>query len=148
MKIITFAEKLKIVNQPPKTSVETVMDFVREVFYHTRADKLGIVLGSHNDLGPVVVKARVNQSRWIADCPSSDCHGAEYVDMDNKIFMCSGCWNVDYDYKWLRISVPNDRRKMEAVLLLRPPKFRNWFPNETIEDLKKENIEHGLEVPE
>ena len=148
MKIITFAEKLKIVNQPPKTSVATVMDFVREVYYHIRMDRQGVTLGSPDDLGAVVALARVNQSRWIADCPAEQCHGSEYVDMDNKIFMCCGCWNSMYDNKWLRVQVPNDRQKLEEVLLLRPVRFRNWFPDETLEDQIKENVKRGLEVPE
>jgi len=44
---------------------------------------------------------------------------------------------------------PQDRTTIEKILRLRPhPKHMNWIPSETLEDLSRENIEHGDPVPE
>ena len=146
-KISTFEEKLVMRNTPPKQSILSTMDFVRHIYYHTRMDRTGLKLGDINDLGKAVAKAKVSHGRWVVDCPGEFCNGAEYVDMNNKIFMCCSCWNTEFENKWLKVSVPENRKEIEEILLKRSIKVRNWLPDETLDDLIKENLEHGLEVP-
>jgi len=42
--------------------------------------------------------------------------------------------------------MPKDRKDIEVILGKRPIKNRHWKEPETVEDLEKENISHGLEV--
>ena len=43
---------------------------------------------------------------------------------------------------------PSERNQIERILRMRPaPKNMNWIPEETLEDLKSQNLEHGDPVP-
>ncbi len=43
---------------------------------------------------------------------------------------------------------PIERTQIEKILRLRPaPKFMNWIPGESLQDLLNQNIEHGDPVP-
>lgn len=93
------------------------------------------------------VDAYINHSRWVADCPY--CTGSEMVDPDEKKFYCFNCLMLDIVGRPIRVKFPlkTTREKIEAVLLKRPfEENRNWFTEESLQDLKDENIEHGLEV--
>lgn len=44
---------------------------------------------------------------------------------------------------------PDDKQEIERILRLRPNRANmNWFPNETIADLRQQNLEHGDPLPE
>lgn len=95
----------------------------------------------------VPIAARINHGRWIMDCPY--CSGAEMVDPDDKRFFCLHCFMEENLNKPRPVTFPPkpQRLAIERVLLLRPLKInRNWFPGETIAELKQENIDNGLEV--
>jgi hypothetical protein len=97
----------------------------------------------------VMVKARVNASRWIADCPTGWCHGAEYVDHDTLLFFCCECRNAEFGHQPIRVEAPPERMRsqIEAYLQARPaPATRNWLPGETVEHLRAENREHGIRL--
>lgn len=97
----------------------------------------------------VVAVARVNGGRWIADCPTDGCHGAEYVNIDELLFFCCECRNAAVDHHPLRVVIPANgmRQQIEAYLGARPaPATRNWFPHETVKDLRDENREHGIRL--
>lgn len=85
--------------------------------------------------------ARINHSRWIADCPF--CNGAEFVPIDNPKFMCQSCWN-DGSLEYIAIEMPNNRKAIETALNKRPRiETRNW-EGETVKQLRQENIDMGV----
>jgi len=95
------------------------------------------------------VAARINHGRWLVDCPG--CNSALVVDLSQPVFMCVECGNATNDGKWFQVTLPRNRRALEAELLQRPfgrnpadAPTRNWEPGETVADLRRENAEHGI----
>jgi len=96
------------------------------------------------------VSARINHGRWIADC--AGCNSALVVDLGQPVFMCVECGNAANDRKWLKVTVPRNRKAIETELLKRPwngrnpaeAVNRNWEPGETVAMLKQENTDHGI----
>jgi hypothetical protein len=89
--------------------------------------------------------ARVDAGRWIVECP--DCHDAQYVwpDEPEPLFMCVSCFNTRADGAWRRVAIPAERVAIEAMLLEREmPITRGWVPGETADDLRAENVAHGI----
>ena len=82
------------------------------------------------------VEAYVNEGRWIAECPEEYCNGAEFVDPDWPVMVCSGgCGSGPFG-----VVFPKERENLTAVLVRRPvPATRNWAPGETVLGLKAEN---------
>lgn len=68
-------------------------------------------------------RARINWGRWLADCPRSDCAGAEELTPRQAMFHCSSCGYL------AEIDWPADPDGLWTVLLERPsPQTRNWYP--------------------
>ena len=95
------------------------------------------------------VQARINHGRWLVDCPG--CNSALVVDLSEQVFMCVECGNAANDGRWLQVTLPRNRKAIEAELLQRPfgrnpadAPTRNWEPGETVADLRRENAEHGI----
>lgn len=97
-------------------------------------------------IGDAVAFARVSGSCWIADCPSGD-GDAEFVNFSEPLFFCCTCRNVGWEHRPLRVKLPTrqQREAVESALLKRPdPRTRNWHPYEGIDNLKVENLTHGI----
>ena len=79
------------------------------------------------------------EGRWVAQCDA--CAGAEYVDLDQPIFMCNGCFNAAVGYQWRRVTLPAaaTRTQIEALLEARPGNLRNWLPHESVAELRRQN---------
>lgn len=91
------------------------------------------------------VQARIDQGRWLADCPNSYCTNAHMIDLDDPRFFCTACGNQAAGGEWLHVEFPPDRAAIERTLLRRPrPENRNWRTGESLSDLRRENREHGL----
>lgn len=91
------------------------------------------------------LKARVNESRWIVDCP--DCPAVVFAPHESGLMICLHCWNSRDEFKWRRVEYPDERSEIEAVLSRRfLEKHRNWSPGESVADLVRENAEHKGEV--
>jgi hypothetical protein len=86
------------------------------------------------------------QGRWLARCPTEDCSGAQVVTAKEPFFLCLDCFNRDNEGQWFKVRFPRSKARIEAVLLKRPPKNRNYRPGETLEQLRAENRAHGFEV--
>lgn len=98
-------------------------------------------------------RAHVNQGRWIALCPRTDCTNAEGLDPRQGVFVCSVC-KLMTGVDW-----PNNPDGIWEVLQRRPvPSTRNWYPadhefairagiehGQSIADLIAENHEHGVD---
>jgi hypothetical protein len=103
----------------------------------------GIVLG-----GPVAV-ARVDHGRWIADCPTDGCGGAEFVSLSGQPFFCCECRNAATGHMPIPVALPPAKTvaQIDAYLSARPaPATRNWRPEETVAALRAENRANGIRL--
>lgn len=122
----------------------TVQDLVRAVLHQRRTlNHLTPEPPAPDEVadGEEVV-AYVNHGRWVADCPSAACTGAELVDPEDPRFYCLSCYNAPFGGRWLRVRFPPERqrRAIERALLERPrARNRNWLPGETVELLEEEH---------
>lgn len=90
------------------------------------------------------LKAHINHGRWIADCPQ--CGGSEIVYV-GRPFVCqsmlAGGFHGEHAACGFTADVefpgPDEKQAIEAVLIQRPIKHRNWEPGETVLMLIKEN---------
>ncbi len=81
--------------------------------------------------------AYLNHGRWVVDCPDRDCAGAELA---SNLFVCENCKRVG-PVEW-----PEHKTLIDEITSLRPvPETRNWIPGETVNNLRKENMSHGLD---
>ena len=60
------------------------------------------------------VAARINHGRWLVDC--GGCNSALVVDLAQPVFMCVECANAANDGKWFKVTVPSNRKAIEAEL--------------------------------
>lgn len=68
-----------------------------------------------------LVYARVNQNRWLGDCPV--CGNAAIAPPTDPRFGCTEC-----NFGWAVLVFPDDLAAVEAELLLTPqPTMRNWW---------------------
>lgn len=87
-----------------------------------------------------VAMARMNWSRWIADCSSRHCTSALALAPGTPIMRCFDCGWVTERIVW-----PDHTDAIETLLAMRPDeKTRNWEPGETLEQLANENVQHGI----
>jgi hypothetical protein len=89
-------------------------------------------------------RAFVNDGRWVIQC---ECAGAQIASREDRRFFCCDCLNVITAGAWRPVEWPANSDEIEEVLSLRPdPKQRNWNWNETADQLRAENVEHGVPV--
>lgn len=89
----------------------------------------------HDSTIPVV--AYIAWNRWVIDC---ECGAGNATDPANPFACCFGCGAVHE-----RVQFPPNVQAIERVLLQRvKPSTRNWFPQETVDDLIAENVAHGV----
>jgi hypothetical protein len=85
-------------------------------------------------------------ARWIARCP--DCPGGtSYVWIAGPhVMFCLACVNRAIGSRWRPVVAPPERLEIERLLSLRPrSENRVWWPGETLEQLRAENAELGIE---
>jgi hypothetical protein len=88
------------------------------------------------------VKAWVNHSNWVGSCPF--CAG-EIVVEPGEPYFCPDCAMQGNSFMACALVWPEDRAEIERLLLLRnDPNTRNWLTTETVDDLARENAEHGV----
>ena len=64
------------------------------------------------------VKARVDDGRWVVDCPN--CNSAMLTSSKVDMFICAECGSPDVGGRWRRVEYPEQREEIERLLLLRP----------------------------
>lgn len=89
------------------------------------------------------ILAYISRGAWLAHCP--DCRGVEYA-WEECFFVCCSCLNSKVGHKVRRSAFPAERKEIEELLEARPLLNRNWYPGETLADLKRENREHKDEL--
>lgn len=92
----------------------------------------------------------LNHGRWVIDCPSLNCGGAEKVLPWQALAVCSCgdrdfCQHGNFCGTIIGLDWPADRMKIEAVVNQRALLHRNWYPWESVELLEEENAAHGLD---
>lgn len=91
------------------------------------------------------VLAVVNHGRWIVECPTPQCGGAEQVDPDWPVYVCAGGDGCGVGP--LTVAFPEGWQEVETELLARPAAAtRNFLPHETVADLRRENEMHAAEI--
>ncbi len=97
----------------------------------------------------------VNHGRWVVECDAADCRGAidvsQHLSAAGIVCDCqdrTACYHqTDPCGHIIRIDWPGFRTELWRILAVRPdPITRNWLPGETVEDLKAENLLHGMRV--
>jgi hypothetical protein len=95
----------------------------------------GVAMRSESD---ETVIARVNHGRLIAICPSCEC--GMFVLRAEPMACCAECGNL-----YRSVEMPAELSTLAALLLARPKReHQNWQPTETIDDIRRENLEHGV----
>lgn len=114
----------------------------RPTVLHGRPNDVAAMVAAGKKRTKGVVRARVEHSRWLVDCPDPSCRGCQYASREDRRFFCNYCHNGAVGGAWIRVSWPNEAKttQIEQVLAERPdPRTRNWFPDETVEALRSEN---------
>lgn len=91
--------------------------------------------------------AQVNHGTWIAIDGCGERNGVQgggVVWLSAPVVWCPLCCNRATGRKWRPVALPADRAAIEAALAVRPEENRNWVPGETVDDLLRENREHGI----
>lgn len=88
--------------------------------------------------------AWIASSNWVVTCDV--CREQIVIDF-GEIYFCPNCLNVPHNGKARMVVFPENRDEIERILLLRPnPSVRTWYPHETVDDLRLQNIEHGDKI--
>ena len=99
----------------------------------------------------------MNDGRWVADCATVDCSGAERLWPDGEIrhrddghdygITLAGVLHCGNCGLTTQVEFPENMEEIEAVLDQRPvPQTRNWHPGESVDDLKRENMMQGVKI--
>lgn len=89
--------------------------------------------------------AHIARGAWLVRCPDPDCRGVEYAWEEGKFF-CLSCYNGKWGHRIIPSVFPQDRKEIEELLKVRPLLNRNWYHDETLDDLKRQNKEHRDEL--
>lgn len=118
----------------------------------TMADLAGRFYGAVTVPPPSKVKrsaplpAVVNHGRWLVECDRPGCGGAMLASEQDHRFLCPSCGNADQGGQWRPVVWPTNLPAIAAVLELRiDPATANWTPGETLEELRVENVRHGID---
>ena len=93
--------------------------------------------------------AYLNHGRWVVDCSAGDCQAVLFA--DRAVCECRDVSVCDHPSIPCGVPIvvmfPDDRVSIDRVMIRRPRRNRNWN-SETIADLKRENMIHGVEEGE
>ena len=86
--------------------------------------------------------AFIIRSSWVVGCPF--CNEVSFAEPQMSYF-CPSCLMGENKGKTVRVYFPKEWEEIQHVLMKRGnPQTRNWLVNETLDDLKLENEEHGV----
>ena len=92
--------------------------------------------------------AYINHGRWVVDCSADDCEAVLFADRaacecrdesvcDHSVVPCGAL---------IEATFPPWRVDIDRLMNTRPRPNRNWSPGETLADLKRENLLHGVGI--
>lgn len=83
----------------------------------------------------------VTGGKWVVIC---ECGDAPMASPEWDEARCFACGAVYRSLAW-----PPDRKAIEHELVARPSALvRAWLPNESVDDLRQQNADHGIVVKE
>ena len=139
-------------SDPP---AERIYRAMREQHLREMAARGGVAValhGDHRDEFPPFpttpstrqrVVAYVNHGRWVWDCPTPRCGGAQVTSPKDPRAFCVECFNAGDG--WWPVDWPDERTTIERILNKRPAATQqNWWPTETMQQLEAENIQLGI----
>lgn len=96
--------------------------------------------------------AYYNHGRWVVHCPRMTCNAATLVTPGKRRVKCACrddivCEHGEPCGQVIDAELPRTHAAIVRTLALRKDvATRNWYPHETLRDLKAENIAHGVEA--
>ncbi|MEU9946933.1 hypothetical protein [Streptomyces sp. NPDC047939] len=97
-----------------------------ELVYHWLNYRMGRRMPIPTEFVPdaAPVYARINQNRWIGDCPV--CGNAAIISLNDPRFGCTEC-----PRDWVELILPADPLAVEAEMLAIPQTYlRNWWADD------------------
>lgn len=107
--------------------------------WHKRLIAQAVLKGKRVSMYDVTepVDAFISDGEWLIQC---ECGAGNSVDPAQGLARCGPCGAVH-----THVVIPDDREAIEAVLMRRPRDVnRNWLPGETVAELERENVAHGV----
>lgn len=80
----------------------------------------------------------VNGGKWTVTCACGDCPMACPEWDEVRCFLCGAVYR---NLIW-----PPQREALERLLVKRPAHVRAWFPGESLDDIRAENLAHGVGI--
>lgn len=91
-------------------------------------------------------QAEIRQSRWLIDCPFCS-NISMLASKISPYFWCPKCYMQQGFGEVIKVVFPANAKEIETVLMRRFDFYnRNWLLSESVEDLRRENIAHGIGV--
>ena len=91
----------------------------------------------------------VNHGRWVINCPAENCE-AGLLFNDTLVCDCRDESVCDHSQQPcgtpINAVLPDEAAAIMHLLANRPKANRNWSPPESLDDLKTENLSHGVGV--
>ena len=92
--------------------------------------------------------ARLNHGRWVVDCSADDCRAVLFA--DRAACVCRDESVCDHPAvpcgAPIEATFPPRRVDIDRLMNPRRRPNRNWSPDETLADLKRENLLHGVGI--
>ena len=139
----------------PRWEGSTAAERIVLAHFHMETDGFHVTTSSRVN-AQARTYARVDNGRWICDCPF--CPSAQNASRLDHRFFCVECGNAPVGGQWIEVVWPTelDRLALEEHLGKRHPRNMWWSPGgdeaervhgragETVDDIARENAEHGI----
>ncbi len=94
------------------------------------------------------MKAWLNHGQWVVDCAADDCQAVLFT--DRAACVCRDVSVCDHSTipcgAPIEVTFPPRRTDIDRLMNPRRRRNRNWSPGETLADLKRENLLHGVDI--
>lgn len=102
---------------------------------------------------PLRARAWLREGQWIANCPRPGCPNAEHFGADPLGGHVGGLTGASFHCRYCHLRVaaqwPPNVDDINWLTSQRPiPRNRNWHVGETLDDLWRENLAHGILPPQ
>ena len=104
-----------------------------------KADRAASKAGGRARADGRTLIATLNHGRWVALCPNCNAGIAIHPAWTKAACLGDGCHRV-----YAAVTVPENWREIEEIVVMRDVKNRNWQPGESADLLRADNISGGL----
>lgn len=92
---------------------------------------------------PDVVALFINHGRWQFECLTCRANGDTSINIATPELPTAVCLSCGSEFE---TALPDDVDELEQLLLVRPILNRNWRPDDSIAEIRSENVAHGFPV--